>query len=165
MDNIELKEVLNKAKEWQESEKSWHFHLLMPDCLFNESNDEHALVLENNTDEQQYVVYTEKRQMKLGEKLVKMLHGEKVLKGTKKNVKPKNEQLNTLVKRSEEMNKHDIPWHHHVFFPDCKYNDRIGLWNIVMEDKDKGQLLEATYETEPIEDLKIIEKLFFLQKE
>ncbi|MBU0707840.1 hypothetical protein KKG41_05720 [Patescibacteria group bacterium] len=165
MEEIDLKEVLTKAKEWQTAEKRWHFHMLTPDCLFNDSNDKHSLVLENTSDDESFFVYTDKRQLAIGKKLVQLLHGEKILKQSDKAGPPQHPNIKKMVARAEDMNSKKISWHHHVFFPECRYNDQVGRWNIVMEDKDKGELLEATYDTEPVEDLKEIERLYYEQKE
>jgi len=165
METMDINEIENKAIEWQKAEKRWHFHMLTPDCVFNESNKQHAVVLENSSDDQQYVAYTEKRNFSLGKKLVKLLHGSKILDQPKRAAPPKNPNLQKLIDRAKEMNKRGIPWHHHTLFPECIYNDRVGQWNIVMEDKNKGNLLEAAYDTEPKEDMKEIERLFYEQKE
>ncbi|MDD5567171.1 MAG: hypothetical protein PHH01_03160 [Patescibacteria group bacterium] len=165
MEEIAKKDALAKAKEWRAAGKIWHFHMLTPDCVFNESNDRHAVILENTEDEQIFVVYTDKRSLTMGKILLKLLHGSKVLDRPKRAAPPKNPELQKLLNRAKEMNRLGIPWHHHNLFPDCQFNDHVGQWNIVMEDKDKGNLLEAAYNTEPKEDIKEIERLFYAQKE
>ncbi len=164
MREIRKKDVLPKAKDWKDQGKKWHFHLLSPNCIFNEKNDNDALILENSTDDQSYVLYTKQRQLKLGKTLIRLLHGNDILQNNKKIRQPQTEQFIKIVKRAEQMNKCGTPWHHHVFFPDCKYNDHVGQWNIVMEDSKQGSLLEAVYNLEPEDDLKIIEQLFYKQK-
>ncbi len=165
MEEITIKQLEEKAQELQNAEKRWHFHMLTPDCLFNESNDKHALVIEDTTDDQQYVAYSKNREFALGKKLLKLLHGGKVLTKSKKPSTIENPNLQKLIDRAKDINKKGLPWHHHVLFPDCQYNDRVGQWNIVMEDKEKGELLEASYDLEPTNDQNIIEQLFYDQKE
>ena len=70
MKEITIEQAEEKAKEWQSQGKKWHFHMLTPDCVFNENKEKHAFVLENRTDDETFVVYSEKRYMDLGQKLV-----------------------------------------------------------------------------------------------
>jgi hypothetical protein len=57
MEECTLEAALEKARTWQAQDKSWHFHLLTPDCWFNPRQDQYALVLENNTDAQTRACY------------------------------------------------------------------------------------------------------------
>ena len=48
-------------------------------------------------------------------------------------------------------------------FPDCIFNGHGGKWNITFEDKENDTIIEALYDEEPVDDLRLIEVLFFQQ--
>ena len=163
MEEMTLAEVLEKAKLWQAQEKSWHFHVLAPDCVFNERRDQYALVLENRTDNQTYVLYGADNYAQVSQVLVKMLHGESILDKNKGTTSSGHEKMRTILQKAQEFNREHVPWHHHMLFPDCIFNKHQGWWNIVFEDKDKGEVSEVLYDQEPVDDLRSIELLYFEQ--
>ena len=63
-----------------------------------------------------------------------------------------------------ECNKKNIPWHHHMLFPNCTFNKHKGKWCIIFEDKAENRIIESTSENEPTLNLSIIEKLYYEQK-
>jgi len=52
LEEISIEKVVKLAVQWQSEGKKWHFHMLTPDCIFNERNDKHAFVLENRIDQE-----------------------------------------------------------------------------------------------------------------
>jgi hypothetical protein len=164
MEETTIEQIMEKAMKLQKQRKRWHFHMLTPDCIFNKHKDKHAFVLENETDSQSFVNYSDKRYMKQGKILVKMLHGNEII--SDKTLKQKGDgNIDTIIERAKELNKRGIHWHHHMFFPDCVFNKNKGKWCIIFEDKETGEVIESVSEGEPRENLGRIEALFYAQKE
>ena len=59
IEGVSIKRVVELAEQWQSEGKKWHFHMLTPDCVFNERNDKYAFVLENRSDQDTYVAYSD----------------------------------------------------------------------------------------------------------
>jgi hypothetical protein len=158
---ITIDQVRQKAKSWLRKGKKWHFHVLFPDCAFNTVHDQYALVLEDRTNCQTFVAYDDKGFAKISQELLKMRYGENILDtsqspaaSTKKPAKPILERCQTLV-------RDNIPWHHHLLFPDCIFNSHAGKWNLVLESGDESQAMNALYDEEPVEDLQKLEIEYF----
>ncbi len=164
MKEISIEKVVQLAKKWKAEEKSWHFHMLPPDCMFNKNKEKHAFVLENQSDNQTFVTYSDERYMKQGKLLVQLLHGEAITSKDKELQNHPSDRISDICQRAEELNSKSIQWHHHMLFPNCIFNEQKGKWNIVFEDKKRGELLEATYDSEPTDDLRAVEALYYEQK-
>lgn len=162
MEETNIKELIEKAKEFQKQGKKWHFHMLTPDCVFNERKDKNAFILENETDKQSFVVYSDERYMEQGQILVKMLHGKEILK--EDSMKQEDENIKLILEKAKKLNEEGIHWHHHMLFPDCIFNKHKGKWCIVFEDKEENKVIESISEYEPKENLRKIEVLFYAQK-
>jgi len=160
MKKITIEEVQEKVRLWQAQGKKWHFHMLTPDCIFNERDDKHAFVLENSTDNRTYVVYSDKPYVEADQELVKMLHGDRILDRGEETTSSSNERMQVILQKAQELDERDIPWHHHLLFPDCIFNEHRGKWNIVFEDKENGEVIEVLYDEEPVDDLRSIEVLY-----
>jgi hypothetical protein len=163
MNEISIEKAEELANEWYNNSKKWHFHMLTPDCVFNERDDKQAFVLENISDKEVYVVYSDKRYMGVGQRLVKLIHGDKILAEETDSIS--NDIMKTIIEKAKSLNEKDVHWHHHMLFPDCKYNKHKGKWNIVFEDQETGNVLEALYDHEPVSDLRAVEVLYYAQKE
>ncbi|MBW2973928.1 hypothetical protein KY346_06070 [Candidatus Woesearchaeota archaeon] len=164
MQETNFDEVENLAKELQSQGKKWHFHMLTPDCVFNKNKGKHAFVFENVSDNKTYVVYSDERNMELGQKLVKMIHGDKILKKEENAIPSKNEKIKKILEKAKNLNERGIHWHHHMLFPNCIFNEHSGKWNIVFEDQETGEKIEVLYDDEPVDDLREIEVLYYAQK-
>ncbi len=164
MKEIIIQELLKKAKQLQEQGKDWHFHMLTPDCIFNVRSDKHAFVLENRTDNETHVVYSDERYMEVGQKLVKMLHGNEILDENKGTSKLRDEKIQIILQKAKELNERNIPWHHHMLFPDCIFNKHKEKWCIVFEDPEEDKTIEFVSDREPKEVLRKIEILYYKQK-
>ncbi len=151
------------AQQFAEQGKNWHFHILTPNCQLNET-DKYALILENSTDNEFYVVYSDEPYMAIGQELVALLHGKDVIKDefSINSVSP-SEQVRRLLDRAKELTSKGVFWHHHTLFPGCKYNKHVGKWVIVFEDQEKGEIIESLTDDEPKSDLQYIEGLFYKQ--
>lgn len=157
-------EIKSLAKQFSAGKKKWHFHILTPNCQLNDFH-KYALVLENVTDNQSYVVYSNEPYMGIGKELVTLLHGTDVVKDeTEKKASPPSIQVSNLLARAKELSSKGIFWHHHMLFPGCKYNKHGIKWVIVFEDQEKRETIEIVSDTEPKSDLQYIEGLFYSQK-
>lgn len=163
--NISLQKIEKKARELAQEGKSWHFHILTPDCTFNKK-DSYAFILENATDEEVFVFYSAEPQMSTGKKLVKLIHGDDVVQEDQD--KPEEAELpikvKQLLKKAKKMNEKGSFWHHHMLLPDCTFNETNGKWVIVFEDQETGQAIQSVSDEEPRAALKEIETLFYEQK-
>jgi hypothetical protein len=165
MQETTVDEIKNKAKDFSTSGKKWHFHILTPECQLNEKGG-YALVLENTTDNEAYVSYSDEPYMDIGKELVKLLHGDDVVKDDKEESqesKP-SPQVQEILKRAKRLNNQGKSWHHHMLFPGCRFNKHSGKWAIIFEDKEAGEVIESVSDDEPKGDLKHIETLFYQQK-
>lgn len=158
-----IDEIMQKAREINGQGKKWHFHMLTPDCIFNQRDDKQAFVLENRTDKETYVAYSEERHMEQGKTLVSMLHGDSIISDEKMDGQI-NENIERIISKAKELNERGIHWHHHMFFPDCIFNEHKGKWCIVFEDKETDKTIESVSDEEPKEGLRRIEVLFYNQK-
>ncbi|MFH1506193.1 MAG: hypothetical protein ABIE94_04380 [archaeon] len=165
MKEITIEQAEEKAKSWQEQGKKWHFHMLTPDCVVNKNKEHHAFVLENRTDDETFVVYSDKRYMEEGQRLVQLIHGNKLFDKEEQKKKGSSEKVRFIVEKAKELNKKGIHWHHHILFPDCIFNKHPGKWVIVFEDKETGETKEVLYDEEPIDDMRETEMLYYAQKE
>lgn len=155
---ISWTELESKARLWQARGEDWHFHMLTPDCSFNQVHDKHAFLLENNSTGEIGVVYSRRSHMEMGELLVKLLHGEQILQKTEGKVS-ENQDFSKILERAKVLSSECKHWHHHMFFPNCVLNPAPGNWNICLEDG--GGLLQALYTEEPGADLRQLEVLYY----
>jgi hypothetical protein len=162
MQEITIDEVMEKAKQLQKEGKKWHFHMLTPDCMFNEKKEKHAFVLENETDNEVFVVYSDERYMKEGQELVKMIHGNEIMAEGAKPIEDENIKL--MLEKAKKFNEEGIHWHHHMLFPNCIFNKHKGKYCIVFEDKEENRIIESVSDEEPKENLNKIEVLYYQQK-
>ncbi len=152
------------AEQFSKEKKNWHFHILTPECQLNDS-DKFALVLEDLTDNQDYVVCSDEPYLGVGRELVKLLHGDDVVKDEpEENIVPPSEQVGRLLVRAKQLTEKEKFWHHHMLFPGCKYNKHGNKWVIVFEDQEQGKIIESVSENEPKSDLQHIERLFYNQQ-
>ena len=157
---IDWPELESKARLWQARGEKWHFHMLTPDCSFNKVHDKHAFLLENTSTNEIDVVYSSRSHLEMGKLLVKLLHGEQILKEARSEASQHPDFLKILA-RAKSLSAEHKHWHHHMFFPECCLNPKPGKWNICLEDD--GKLLQALYEEEPSADLRQLEALYYSQ--
>ena len=164
LEGVSIKRVVELAEQWQSERKEWHFHMLTPDCVFNERNDKYAFVLENRSDQDTYVAYSDFGYMEEGKRLSQLMYGEEFVRESREPENPGNSSVGRILAKTKELTEKGIPWHHHMLFPDCIFNKHKGKWNIVFEDHDSEDVLESVTDTEPIPDLRAIEALYFAQE-
>lgn len=159
-----IEEIKKLAQEFAQAGKKWHFHILTPECQLNDTH-KYALILENTTDKLEHSVLSDETYMSIGQELVKLLHGNDVVK-KESETKPNEPSANILkiLKRAKELMAKGVFWHHHMLFPGCKYNQHGTKWAIVFEDTEKNQIIESITDAEPKGDLRHIESLFYSQK-
>ena len=164
MQESNFEEIEKLAKELHSQGKKWHFHMLTSDCIFNTNKSKHAFVFENTSENKNYVIYSDKRNMELGQKLVKLIHGDKILKKESSPNQSPNPTIKKVLDRAQQLNQKGILWHHHMFFPDCIFNEHKGKWVLVFEDPESQEKIELIYDKEPLDDLREIELLYYAQK-
>lgn len=164
MKKISKPEVLNLVESFDDKGQLWHYHFLTPTCQFNES-DQYALLVENIDAKKSYVYYSDIAEMELSSKLANKLHGKDVMdqSKTKKGYLPGVNVL-SILDLIQILKAEKIKWHHHVFFPGCKFNIHTDKFELVVEDPRNNKCLISLSDDEPIEDLKQIETEFYNQK-
>lgn len=151
------------AKEYQQLNQAWHFHILTPSCLLNE-NDKFALVLENTETGISHISYSDEPYMGIGKELVKLLHGDDVVKEKGTQTSKPSETVQKLLDRARELQSKGIYWHHHLLFPGCMFNDEKEKYCIVFEDPETKDIMRSVSDIEPKADLQHIEGMFYNQK-
>lgn len=166
MKQVSLENIQQAAKKLANTDKDWHFHILTPECQLNDQ-PKYALILENTSENQFLVHYSDEPAMDVGQQLVKLLHGDDVVGDTgveESQSTPSSDKVKTILDKAEKMNQTGQFWHHHMLFPECKFNRHQGRWTIIFEDQDTGEVLESVSEDEPKSDLKLIKSLFYQQE-
>lgn len=162
MKQIKTQEIINKARQFKDQNLKWHFHILTPECRLNET-DSYALILEDNTNNQIYTCSFKEKPMGMGKELLQLLHGKTILQKEETLTNKISPGVEKILKKAKELNSQGIFWHHHMIFPDCVFNKHKGKWVLILEDQESGEILGSVTETEPKEDLKLIETLFYQQ--
>ena len=163
MNETSIENLVDLAKKLHQEGKKWHFHMLTPDCVFNKRKDKYAFVLENDTDQETYTVYSYKRHMDTGKELAKLLYGKAILE-KEASPAPPGKGMKSILEKAARMNKDDRPWHHHILFPNCIFNKYKGKWTVIFEDSEEGKAMESVTSHEPLDDVKKIEILYYSQK-
>jgi hypothetical protein len=163
---ITASKIIITAQSLKKKEKKCHFHILTPGCTFNKDK-RFALVLENTSDNEQFIYFSLKKPAKTGKKLVEMLHDEGISDnkstqvGSLKKLSPKVERM---IETAKELNIKGFGWHHHLLFPDCMFNHDSRYWTLVFEDPLNGEVIKDISKVKPEEALKEIKPLFYAQK-
>ena len=126
MDVTTIERIMERARELNKKKKAWHFHMLTSACMFNKQKNKHAFVLENETDREVFVAYSNSRYMVQGKELVQLLHGKEVLKKTASGMR--DGDIKVIIEKAKQFNEKGIAWHHHMLFPDCMFNNHKGEW-------------------------------------
>ena len=69
MKEISFSELFDKAETFRKKSISWHFHVLMKECKFNENNGKFSIVLESPSTNEIFVTYFDKDPKRDAEKL------------------------------------------------------------------------------------------------
>lgn len=157
-------QILDIAESCASTKESWHFHIMSPECLLNNTG-KYALILENITNKQTYQCLSDRPYMDIGKTLVQFLHGNDVIKKeAEPKLSPPSPNVSKILEQAKRANSEGKFWHHHMLFPDCAYNKNQGQWAIVFEDQDNQEVITSLSENEPKNDLQYIENLFYQQK-
>lgn len=155
-------EIVDYAKKLVDDKKTWHFHLLTPDCVFNTKSN-FALVLENSTDNEVLVNHSDIKQEEESKAMLELLHGIKADEEQKLSDHV-SESVKKMEIRAKGLIKKGILWHHHALFPDCIFNKSKGKWIVMLEDLETREVMESVTDNKPDSDLQVIEPLFYHQK-
>jgi hypothetical protein len=158
-----IENIKEMAADWHASGKQWHFHMLLPGCIFNERQNKQAFVLENTSDGEVYVFYSDEPQKELDHALLLLLHGGDILDKDRGQADSVSDSIQPILRRAAELNEAHVTWHHHIFFPGCAYSQKKNKWAIAFEDPETGQVSEVTFEEQPVAEFRQIEFLFFDQ--
>ena len=159
-----LAQIKQQAHQYSSDQENWHFHILTPECQLNQKKS-YALILENTDTNAVSVCYSDKPYMGVGQVLVKLLHGDQVLQNQKDEaLELPSSQVRQILHRAQEKTKSGEFWHHHMLFPQCKFNKHGNKWVIIFEDTEKAEVIESISDQEPKNDLQHIEALFYSQK-
>ena len=160
-----LDEIMGYAYDFVAQKESWHFHILTPECMLNNTG-RYALIIENTISGKSSVCYSDEPYMDVGKELVKLLHGDDVVSEETKdsNTTESSQAVQDIITRVRSLNEQGVSWHHHMLFPGCRFNNHSDMWVIVFEDKETGEIVESVTSREPKSDLVQIESLFYVQK-
>ena len=156
---IEMSEILTKAKNLADEKKQWHFHMLGKNCCFNKHKGKFSIVFEDEENGEVVFALFEEKPLKEAKELAGLMYGEEFLK--KKEKDEHNPDFDAILKRAEELTEQGKEWHHHHLQPKCVFNEHKGKHCILFEDEENSKTLIAVYESKPMEDLVKIEKLFY----
>ena len=160
MQELSVIEIRTRALKANENNESWHFHIFTPTCQFNQKH-EYAFIFEIK--DEVYVHYSSKPENELGKDLAPLMHKADVLSEPNDSDYQLSETMKTIVDRAKELNKKGLEWHHHLISSDCNFSSNESNYTLVFEDPENG-VIEQESEYEPIDDLKILEPLFYSQK-
>jgi hypothetical protein len=156
--------IRQKALEHYEAGLTWHFHVMTPNCMFNEQ-PKYALLLETPTGTVVHYSDSAEPVTKLGKELAPLAHKADVLQraSAPKGYAP-SPAVGQIIARAKELNAKQVEWHHHVTFAGCQFNKGGHKFTLVLEDPESGKTLESVSDEEPINDLRQIEPLFYSQQ-
>ncbi len=162
MQEITIDQAREKTSTWKKEGKAWHFHVLFPDCIFNTQNKKYAMVLEDRTSGETFVVYSVDGFAKISQEFLKLIYGDDILK-TRAGADSKDKPSSKLLAQAKIFKQNEVVWHHHMLFPDCIFNDHPGKWNIVMEGSGEKRTYSGVYDEEPVDEFQQIEIEYFKQ--
>lgn len=158
---IPLADCTALGRRLQEEKRSWHIHVLAPDCRLNPKPGLYAFVIEDNTGDEIHVAFSEERPREPNLELLKLLHGDAVLDEAPSSAGAQTAPPSPLAARVRDLHERGIGWHHHMHFPDCKLNPHPGRWAISLEADDRDTVETEAYDEEPHDVLSAIEIIYF----
>lgn len=156
MQVITASQIREKARELQQEGRNWHFHILYPGCVFNTQSHQYALVLEDRSSDQTFVTYSDKSFLKINRELLNIYYGDSYLENPISEYNQVN-HASKLLDQVDVFRQNHIPWHHHMLFPDCIFNQYPGKWNIVLEGDRPNLIFNELFDDEPLEVLRQLE--------
>lgn len=158
-------DIKQKALSYQENNQNWHFHVLLPGCIFNDQKTKLAFILEGP--EGIFVNYSDEMHSDLGKELAPLAHNTSLFEDdTKPPSESLDEQSKEMIRRAEKLNKEQCKWHHHVTSHEkqCTFHSGNPGFDLVFEDPEKDKPIVLNFDHEPKEVLKYVEPLFYSQK-
>lgn len=159
-DEVALSDCSGMAHELQRQGRSWHIHVLAPDCVMNPKPGQYAFVLEDGSREKIHVAFSEERPREVNLELLKLLHGDDVL-DRPGSADASAQVASRLLSRIRDLDARGVGWHHHMHFPDCMLNPEPGKWTIALEAGDSDAVETETFAEEPHDVLAAIEVIYF----
>ncbi|HSX41431.1 MAG TPA: hypothetical protein VLF21_02250 [Candidatus Saccharimonadales bacterium] len=109
-----------------------------------------------------FVNYSDSPASELGKELAPLAHKADVVAGDVGNYKP-SDTVSRILDRAKSLTKAGLEWHHHVTFKGCQFHQGDANFNLVFEDPKVPEPIISSSDHEPIDDLKLIEPLFYSQ--
>jgi len=75
----------------------------------------------------------------------------------------KETTLEEIVKTAELYCKKNIPWHHHFLTRKCQFN-KGEKFQIILENEETGKSFVSLFDYKPMQELELLENLFFGRK-
>ena len=75
----------------------------------------------------------------------------------------KEVSLEGIVKTAEKYVEGNIPWHHHFLTNKCQFN-KTKQFQIILENEATGESFVSLFDYKPMEELELLENLFFGRK-
>ncbi|MEO6761362.1 MAG: hypothetical protein ABI220_03225 [Candidatus Saccharimonadales bacterium] len=160
MQEITVDSLKILASEITQASHKWHFHILTPACKLNEK-PRHAFVLEDVTAGQSYVSYSDQPEKSLAVELAPLISGPKILDQTTTDADYKPSQETADMLKQSGTNIAGTEWHHHMLFPDCRYNHHAPKYVLLFEDTTLNENIEMFSDAEPTSDLRKLETDFY----
>lgn len=160
MREASIREILSEGKRLAGKGRPWHFHLLLPGCFFNKSG-RNAFVLEGGRSV--LVHHSADRKLSVGKVLLKLLYPEGGKKGHSADKKVPA-AVRRMVARAKQLNKAGVPWHNHVLFPRCVFNEARGKYALVFEDPLTRRTLRYLSKKNPAAAVGKIDEEYYKQK-
>jgi hypothetical protein len=157
MNETSLSEIEKRAMKLHKDGEEWHFHIMSPSCHFN-IESQYAFVLEDISNNKSFIYYSDKAEKEVGHRLALLLHGKQVLEQNKDTEYTSTKEIQQMLDEMKDLNDKNTEWHHHIFFPGCRYNQNSPKFTLVFEGE---SLVESISEIEPTDALNKIEKLFY----
>ena len=164
MQEISFEVFRSKAETYSNTDIAWHFHLLSPTCVFNTHAGHFALILENETNGEQFYTLFDNNPLVESKKLAELSYGKGFLETktqTEADNPASNSEFEALLARAKACIHADIPWHNHDISPNCIFNSLPGKHCIVFEDDESKTPITAVYSHKPMADLVRIEALLY----
>lgn|GEM_PF-820449 len=144
MNEISLKELQARIeREKEKTEITWHFHVLPPHCYINPTA-ETQFIYENSSQKDYYRFENTEEGMNHGMPIEHIDYLRGMDSGTT--------HMQNILLRAIKLNDLHYPWHIHVFFPHCFFNQHPEKWTLILEDPKNHVVLKTIQAEEPTQE-------------
>lgn len=169
MRQIPFEALVKKALEFNQKGIAWHFHMIGPACIFSRLKSNYEIILEMEETGDIFKSKFRKKPIKETHQMAKLAYGSDFLETDNRSENEdfsgervdENGTFLEMVDRARACCELGSAWHNHHLTPQCIFNPEKGKHCIVFEDEKQDDALYAYYNSDPVEDLAKLEKLFF----